>query len=107
MTGGNRLECVQIRKLIQSWLSAGQVELDVEPGVIVLSMLDSQNFVATIPGTNSIVRMSTGQLDLLENTDGLSASMMDLDMVSLDVGWGRSVNSNCAGSIPEDQAGLR
>ena len=104
MTVGNWLNVYKLENSSHTWLPAGQVQLDVEPGVIGLSVLDSQNFVATIPGTKSIVRMSTGQLDLLENTDGLSASMMDLDMVSMDVGWGRSVDSNCAGSIPENQA---
>ncbi len=106
MTAGNSLYVFKLENSSNTWLPAGEVLLPVEPGVIGLSILDPQSFVASVPGTSSIVRMMAGHLDLLENTDGLSASIVDLDMVSMDIGWGRSVDSNCtAGSMPATQAG--
>jgi len=77
------------------WLFSDQVKMDVQPGMIALSMRDAQNFVAVIPGTKSIVRMINGKLAQLENTDGNSASIVELDMVSLDVGWAKSIDSSC------------
>jgi glycoside hydrolase-like protein len=77
------------------WLALGQVKLDVQPGIIGISILDPQNFVTTIPGTKSIVRMTNGELDVLNNEDGLSASIVELDMVSMDVGWAKSVEARC------------
>ncbi|HXQ37821.1 MAG TPA: hypothetical protein VN843_27680, partial [Anaerolineales bacterium] len=65
------------------WLRSDQVKMGVQPGMIGLSILDVQNLVAVIPGTNSILRMSNGELVQLENVDGLSASIVELDMVSL------------------------
>ena len=72
-----------------------RVKLDAQPGLVSLSILDPQNFVAAIPGTNTIVRMADGETDTLENQDGLSASILELDMVSLDAGWARWVDSSC------------
>jgi hypothetical protein len=79
-----------------TWSPAGQVELDVQPGVIGLSILDAQNFVAAIPATRSIVRMMDGEFEVLENRDGLSASIVEMDMVSLDAGWAKSIDSACS-----------
>jgi photosystem II stability/assembly factor-like uncharacterized protein len=78
------------------WLLDETANLDVQVGRIGLSLLDAQNFVATIPGTPSILRMENGLLHVLENQDGLSASIVELDMASLEVGWGKSLESNCA-----------
>jgi len=69
--------------------------LDIQPGVISVSILDPKSFVVAIPGTASIVRLIDGQLVVLENMDGLSASIIDLDMNSLDVGWAKSIDSHC------------
>ncbi len=87
----NTFNVYQLESSSSTWLPAGQIELDGEPGLIGFSILDPQNFVAVIPGTNSIVRMSSGRLDVLKNTDGLSSSITELDMVSMELGWGRSV----------------
>ena len=80
---------------LDEWQPAAQAELDVQPGLIGLSILDPQNFVAVIPGTTSIVRMIDGRLTVLENADGLSSSIVELDMVTLDVGWAKAVESDC------------
>ncbi|HSJ88952.1 MAG TPA: PQQ-dependent sugar dehydrogenase, partial [Anaerolineales bacterium] len=77
------------------WLPMGQVTVKTQAGTIGLSMIDAQNFVAVIPGTNSIVRMHNGSFETLANQDGLSATIRDLDMASLDVGWAKSVDSEC------------
>ncbi len=79
----------------EQWSSIAQVKLDTQPGQLGLSILDSQNFVATIPGTLSIVRMENGKLNVLKNEDGLSAPIVSLDMISLEDGWAKSIDSNC------------
>jgi photosystem II stability/assembly factor-like uncharacterized protein len=91
----NSLEIYSLDDTSEKWLPVNRVLLDVEPGVVGLSIFDSQNFVATIPGTGSIIRMLDGELHILDNKDNLSASIVDLDMVALDVGWAKSVASNC------------
>ena len=91
----NSLEIYRMENSTGKWSLLDQVTLDVEPGVIGLSILDPRNLVATLPGTRSIVRMKDGRLEALENQDGLSASIVELDMVSLEAGWARSVESNC------------
>jgi photosystem II stability/assembly factor-like uncharacterized protein len=101
----NLLNVYKLEDSSNSWLPVEQVHLDAEPGVIGLSLLGPQDFVATIPGTNSIVHMTAGQLDLMQNTDGLSESITELDMVSMDIGWGKSVDSSCvSGSAPDDRS---
>ena len=77
------------------WRPLGQTKLEVQPGRIGLSVLDEQSFVAVIPGTKSIVRMTNGKLEVLENKDGLSASIVELNMISLDIGWAKSIDSGC------------
>ena len=91
-----------------TWSLFDQVPLNTQPGLIGLSMLDAQQFVAIIPGTNSIVRMADGQLETLANKDGLSSSIVALDMISMDVGWAKSVVSNCdtASSLNDTSASV-
>ncbi len=91
----NNLNVYRLETSSDRWSLFDQMALDVQPGIIGLSILDPQNFVATIPGTSSIIRMVDGGLDRLANADGLSDSIVALDMVSLDVGWAKSVDSNC------------
>ncbi|HZJ22733.1 MAG TPA: glycoside hydrolase domain-containing protein [Anaerolineales bacterium] len=98
----NALKVYTLQNSSDQWLFSDQVKMDVQPGIIALSMLDAQNFIAVIPGTKSIVRLINGRLAQLENTDGLSASIVELDMVSLDVGWAKSIDSGCVtGSLPD------
>ena len=92
----NSLNVYRLESISGQWSFFDQVPLNIEPGLIGFSMLDPQNFVATIPGTKTIVRMADGQLDVLENQDGLSDSIVVLDMISLDVGWAKSVESDCS-----------
>jgi photosystem II stability/assembly factor-like uncharacterized protein len=99
----NSLNIYTLEDASGNWLPAGQVTLDVQPGNIGLSVLDTQNFVAAIPGTRSIVRMRDGELNVLENQDGRSASILALDMVSLEVGWAKSVDSSCVTSALPDK----
>jgi photosystem II stability/assembly factor-like uncharacterized protein len=99
----NSLNAYTLEDASDHWLPAGQVALDGQPGSIGLSVLDAGNFIATIPGTNSIVRMRDGDLNVLENQDGLSASIVGLDMVSLEVGWAKSVDSSCVTSALSDE----
>jgi len=100
----NSLNIYTLEDSFDKWLLASQFKMDIQPGIIGLSILDSHNFVATIPGTSIIVRMKNGELETLENKDGLSASIVALDMVSLDIGWAKSIISNCATfSLPTGQ----
>jgi photosystem II stability/assembly factor-like uncharacterized protein len=94
----NNLNVYILGNSSEEWSRVGQVNLDLQPGRIGLSILDAQNFVATIPGTKSLVRMTNGKLSLRENQDSLSASIVELDMFSLDVGWAKSIDSNCISS---------
>ena len=91
----NALKVYTLQNSSDQWSISDQVKLDLQPGTIALSILDEQNFVAVIPGTKSIVRMTNGQLVQLENTDGLSASIVELDMVSMEVGWAKSIDASC------------
>ena len=86
---------VYSRETSGTWASFDQVKLEVQPGRIAVSILDAQNFMATIPGTRSIVRMTGGKLDVLNNRDGLSSSISELDMVSLEAGWAKSIDASC------------
>ena len=87
------------------WSLMDQAIFDVQPGIVGLSILDSQNFLAVIPGSRIIVRMRDGELDVIDNRDGRSASIVELDMVSLDIGWGKSVEATCVSApVRKDQA---
>jgi photosystem II stability/assembly factor-like uncharacterized protein len=91
----NALKVYTLQNSADNWSLSDQVKMDVQPGMIALSILDAQNFVAVIPGTKSILRMIDVNLVQLENTDGLSASIVELDMVSLDIGWAKWIDSSC------------
>ena len=78
-----------------AWSLTERAALTNEPGAVALSILDPQNFVAVVPGTPDILRMENGRLDLLVNQDGLSDSITALDMLSLEVGWAKSVEAKC------------
>ena len=91
----NSLRAYSWNNASHRWETAGDEYLDVQPGLIGVSILDAQIFVAVIPGTNSIVRMANGKIGSFKNTDGRTASITELDMVSLDAGWGRSIDSTC------------
>jgi len=100
----NTLRVYSLDDPANQWLLVDQETLDVQPSIIGLSILDSRNFVATIPGTTSIVQMTDGELNLIDNQDGLAASIVELDMVSPDAGWAKSVESSCVrASRPDDE----
>jgi glucose/arabinose dehydrogenase len=100
MEGGSTLYAFEISS--GSWQLIDQLSLSGQPGLVGLSIVDARNFVATIPGTASIERMREGVLETLTNQDGLSASITYLDMVTLDVGWAKSVDSKCETSSSPD-----
>lgn len=101
----NRLRVYSLVDSDNQWLLLDQITLDVQPGILGLSILDSRNFVATIPGTTSIVRMMDGKLNLIDSQDVLSASIVELDMASLDAGWAKSVEARCdRASQPDGEA---
>ncbi|MEP0805114.1 MAG: PQQ-dependent sugar dehydrogenase, partial [Chloroflexota bacterium] len=88
-----------------TWALAAQTALDTDAGIIGLSILDEQNFVAVIPGTAAILRMENGELAALQNSDGRSAAITELDMVSMETGWAKSVEANCTtASSPDGEA---
>ncbi|MBK9927896.1 MAG: PQQ-dependent sugar dehydrogenase [Anaerolineales bacterium] len=93
---------------IDEWSLVYQVALGAEPGIIPLSILDPENFLAVISGTKTIVRMKDGEFDTFENTDGLSSSIVNLDMVSTDIGWAKSVEADCvtASSLTDQPASV-
>src|SRR6185503_11172390 len=91
----NTLEVYTLQKSSNKWTLSDRTNLNARSGLIALTILDAQNFVATIPGAKSIVRLMDGKLDRIDNTDGLSAAIVELNMVSLDSGWAKSVESKC------------
>jgi len=91
----NSLNVYALEEARDEWLPLGQVRLDSEPGIVGLSILDGQNFVAVIPGTGDIVRMRDGKLSVTTGQDGRSTSIVQLDMVTPESGWAKSVESNC------------
>jgi len=91
----NSLGVYSLENSSGKWLTVNRIRLDAEPGVIGLSIIDPQKFVATIPGTRSILRMTDGELNTFDNKDGFSASIVELDMISLEIGWGKSVDAGC------------
>jgi photosystem II stability/assembly factor-like uncharacterized protein len=102
----NRLRVYSLEDPSNKWLLIDQARLDVQPGFIGLSILDGRNFVATIPGTTTIVRMLDGELNMINSQDDRSSSIVELDMVSPEVGWAKSVESNCGtASPPEEETG--
>jgi photosystem II stability/assembly factor-like uncharacterized protein len=84
------------------WQFLDARKLDIQAGVIGLSILDARNFVAAIPGTNSIVQMKNDHLQRLENVDGFSASIVEMDMVSLAFGWAKRIASRCNSNSQPD-----
>jgi glucose/arabinose dehydrogenase/photosystem II stability/assembly factor-like uncharacterized protein len=100
--GGSNLNVYNYEDATSQWALSHQSALNVEPGAIGLSILDPQNFVAVIPGTTSILRMENGMVGKFENADGLSASIVELDMVSLVTGWAKSVESDCVTASSPD-----
>ena len=102
----NRLNLYALANSSDEWLPLEQVTLNAETGDIRLSILDARNFVAVIPGTKSIVHLADGELHVLENQDGLSSSIVALDMASLEVGWAKSVDASCVTtSLPDPGTG--
>jgi photosystem II stability/assembly factor-like uncharacterized protein len=91
----NGLKAYTLENSSTQWLPVSQIKLDIQLGSIGLSILDTQNFVATVPGTRVIVRMINGELSTTENKDGLSAAIVELDMTSQDIGWAKSIDSSC------------
>lgn len=102
----NTLNVYALNASNDAWRLVDEIELDLEPGILGLSGLDPQNFVAVIPGTTSIVRMTDGQLNVLENADGLSSSIVELDMVSGEAGWAKAVDSDCATESSSDHGAV-
>lgn len=88
------------------WMPAGEIPLNTQPGMIAFSILDGGNFLAAIPGTNSLVRMVNGDLQVLQNRDGSSASIVELDMISLDAGWAKWIDSSCSPVTAKDQTNI-
>jgi photosystem II stability/assembly factor-like uncharacterized protein len=102
----NSLDIYTLDASSTEWSLREQLILDIRASVIGLSILDPANFVAVIPGSRAVLRMEDGKLDIVDNQDGLSASIVELDMASADAGWGKSVEGACV-SAPggRDQAG--
>ena len=86
----------------ENWVHLGQATVIAQPGIIGLSIIDAQNFVVVIQGTDKVIRMQDGFLEALTNEDGLSSSITDLEMISLDTGWAKSVNSECMNTLSSD-----
>lgn len=91
----NYLKVYSLENDSAQWSPLRQFRLDVEPGILGLSILDEKNFVAVVPDTNAILRMSNGELGVVANQKTIPGSIVELDMASLDFGWAKSIKSEC------------
>jgi hypothetical protein len=82
-----------------TWSLAGSQTLRPDTwlsGDLPLSILDSANFVLTVPQGDQILRTRGLQLETNTNVDGASAAVRVLRMASLDDGWGLTDSGSCA-----------
>lgn len=78
-----------------SWQELATIPLESEPGHIAVSALDPSNFIATIPGADTILQSLDGKLQTTKNADGQSASITELDMATTTIGWAKWVYGGC------------
>lgn len=82
----------------QTWSLVGSQPLAEGTPVsneLPLSLLDSANFLLVVPRSDQMLRSSGLQLGSLANTDGASAAISLLKMISLEAGWARSDSGEC------------
>ena len=82
----------------QNWSLLGSQPLAAGTAVsndLPLTLLDSTNFVLAVPQSDQFLRSNNLQFQSLTNTDGASAAIGLLRMVSLDSGWAQSDTGSC------------
>ncbi len=87
------------------WIFLASFPLGSEVSQPPVSILDARNLLATVPASNQVLRLVNGQVETLINEDGLSASIVDLDMLTLDIGWAKWIESDCQSELTPDAGG--
>ena len=86
----------------QSWNPVSNLPLGTQAGWLPLSMLDARNLVAAIPNSDRIIQMVNGKVKTVMNQDGMSAAIVDLEMLDSDFGWAKWNSANCTEQAAAD-----
>ena len=79
----------------QDWSLAESFTLNPQVSTVPLSLLDPRNWLAAVPNESRLLREEDGRSEALTNQDGLSAGIVDLRMLSPDLGWAKWNVSAC------------
>ncbi len=93
-----RAEFFQTDDAGQTRTSAGSVPLEADTPSdtpLPISVLDATRFTFIVPNSDRIVSMADGHLSEIQNSEGQSAGIVALDMVSAQSGWGQWTTGNC------------
>lgn len=85
----------------QTWTSAGRVRLEADTpfdASLPLSAGEAGDLTLIVPNSDRVVKVLNGELTNLQNGDGQSANIVQLDMAFGQVGWGKWVVGTCEGS---------
>ena len=79
----------------QSWLPGSSLPLGSQVGRLPLSLLDGRHLVAAVPNSDRVIQMASGEISLVKNQDGMSAGIVDLKMLTPDIGWAKWNQADC------------
>jgi photosystem II stability/assembly factor-like uncharacterized protein len=86
----------------QSWLPVSKLPLDSQVGWLSLSLLNAQNLAAAVPNSDQIIQMVNGEVKMVNNQDGMSASIIDLKMLTYHFGWAKWNTGDCTTQAAAD-----
>ena len=79
----------------QSWTAVSNIALGSNVDWLPLSLLDSNNLVLTVPNSDRIIRLVNGEQSMVTNQDGMSAAIVELEMLDANFGWAKWNTGNC------------
>lgn len=104
--GSSRLELYSTSDGGQSWAlsTTALLEPAVTPGqVVTLSAAGSHSWLVATPGSPEVVRVSDGgDTNVIDRSIPLGTGIVELDMVTADVGWAKSISGSCANLNPQE-----
>ncbi len=89
----------------QSWTPVAALPLGSRVGLLPVSLLDPHDLLASVPNDTRLFQMGHGGVKTLTNQDGLSANIVDLQMVSPELGWAEWNTTNCQRQVASDPNG--